>query len=131
MLLICLRPKCCWCSDSRTFVEKKVAARIISHTDLVYLVYQSYNSCTVVDELLLVPVSHIQSASIFDEDIQSHIRNYQKCLVKLFDDEGKAPIFMETVNYLASTEKTILGGGAHACVDVIPVDVPKLEDSKV
>lgn len=45
---------------------------------------------------LLVPMQHHRSLLECDDSAWDEIRNFQKCLIRLFHDQGKQVVFMET-----------------------------------
>ena len=70
---------------------------------------------------IIAPIAHCASSRAVDEDVWEEMRNFKKCLVKMFASQGKECCFIETVVKLG-------GGGAvgaamskHCVVECIPL----------
>ncbi|CEP11049.1 hypothetical protein [Parasitella parasitica] len=70
---------------------------------------------------LIVPVQHVSSTLECDDDIWTEIRNFQKCLMKMFHEQGKGVVFMETVINLRQQR--------HAVIEAIPIPYGVYEDA--
>lgn len=57
---------------------------------------------------LIVPLQHVSSTLECDDDVWTEIRNFQKCLMKMFHEKGQGVIFMETVINLRSQRHTVI-----------------------
>ena len=59
---------------------------------------------------LIIPKSHVQSSLDLDDDDWTEIRNFQKCITRMYDSIDKVPLFMEqTVD------------GLHTYIECFPV----------
>ncbi|XP_023242678.1 CWF19-like protein 2 isoform X2 [Centruroides sculpturatus] len=83
--------KCQFCLDS-SHMKKHL---IVSLGKTVYL---SLPGCqSLVDyHCYIVPMAHVTSGTLLDEDVWSEIQTLKKCLIKMFDEMDKTVIFMET-----------------------------------
>ncbi|KAI8048599.1 CwfJ C-terminus 1-domain-containing protein-like protein [Gilbertella persicaria] len=70
---------------------------------------------------LIVPLQHVSSMLECDDDVWTEVRNFQKCLMKMFHAQNKGCIFMETVVNLRSQR--------HTAIEVIPVPYGVYEDA--
>jgi hypothetical protein len=59
-----------------------------------------------------------------DEDVWEEMRNFKKCLVRMFAQEGKACCFIETAMKFGH-------GGMHAVVECIPIPQEMSEKAKM
>ncbi|KAG6845123.1 hypothetical protein H0H87_000550 [Tephrocybe sp. NHM501043] len=72
-----------------------------------------YLSCTLVDELLeghclIVPIQHHLSMLEADDDVWDEVRNFMKCLMRMFAEEDKGVVFHETVITLKWQKHTVI-----------------------
>ncbi|KAG2212917.1 hypothetical protein INT46_010473 [Mucor plumbeus] len=70
---------------------------------------------------LIVPIQHVPSTLDCDDDVWTEIRNFQKCLMKMFHEQGKGVVFMETVLNLRQQR--------HAVIEAIPIPYGVYEDA--
>ncbi len=63
----------------------------------------------------VVPTEHIPSARVADENTWEEMRNFKKCVLQMFADQGKDCIFIETVLDVDPLTRS------HALVECIPV----------
>ncbi|KAI8981042.1 CwfJ C-terminus 1-domain-containing protein-like protein [Pilobolus umbonatus] len=70
---------------------------------------------------LIVPLQHVSSSLECDDDVWTEIRNFQKCLMKMFHAQGKGVVFMETVVQIRSQR--------HTAIEVIPIPYGVYEDA--
>ncbi|KAI8646313.1 CwfJ C-terminus 1-domain-containing protein-like protein [Parasitella parasitica] len=70
---------------------------------------------------LIVPVQHVSSTLECDDEIWTEIRNFQKCLMKMFHEQEKGVVFMETVINLRQQR--------HAVIEAIPIPYGIYEDA--
>eukprot|EP00878_Enallax_costatus_P025200 GHUV01026934.1.p1 GENE.GHUV01026934.1~~GHUV01026934.1.p1 ORF type:complete len:185 (+),score=60.94 GHUV01026934.1:1165-1719(+) len=62
-----------------------------------------------------MPAEHVASTRQVDDNTWTEIRNFQKCLIRMFMEAGKQVLFLETATGLG-THRT------HAIMECIPVD---------
>ncbi|KAL0954774.1 hypothetical protein HGRIS_003724 [Hohenbuehelia grisea] len=84
-----------------------------------------YLSCTVNDELvkghcLIVPIQHHLSMLEGDDDVWDEVRNFMKCLMRMFAEEDQGVIFYETVISLKKQRHTV--------IECVPLPWDKFED---
>ncbi|EIE80507.1 hypothetical protein G6F55_003340 [Rhizopus delemar] len=93
---------------------------------MVSLATTCYLALSNVHELteghcMIVPLQHVTSTLECDDDVWTEIRNFQKCLMKMFHEQDKGTIFIETVVNLRSHRHTI--------IEAIPVPYGIYEDA--
>ncbi|KAF7727149.1 hypothetical protein EC973_008010 [Apophysomyces ossiformis] len=93
---------------------------------MISLGTQTYLALPNVQELtpghcLIVPLQHVTSMLECDDDVWSEVRNFQKCLLQMFNEQGCGVIFMETVTNLRSHRHTV--------IEAIPIPYHVYEDS--
>ncbi|KAI8331634.1 CwfJ C-terminus 1-domain-containing protein-like protein [Blakeslea trispora] len=93
---------------------------------LVSLATTCYLALPQVHELtpghcMIVPLQHVSSMLECDDDVWTEVRNFQKCLMKMFHAQNKGCIFMETVTNVRSQR--------HTAIEVIPVPYGTYEDA--
>ncbi|KAF7297774.1 Complexed with Cdc5 protein cwf19 [Mycena kentingensis (nom. inval.)] len=86
---------------------------------------RAYLSCTTNEELLpghclIVPVQHHLNMLEADDDVWDEVRNFMKCLMRMFADEDKGVIFYETV--------ISLKGQKHTFIECVPLPWEQFED---
>ncbi|KAF6757552.1 CwfJ C-terminus 1-domain-containing protein-like protein [Ephemerocybe angulata] len=74
---------------------------------------RTYLSCTLTEELvpghcLIVPIQHHLTMLEGDDDVWDEIKNFMKCLMKMFSEEDKGVIFYETVISLKWQKHTVI-----------------------
>ncbi|KAG5651193.1 hypothetical protein H0H81_009546 [Sphagnurus paluster] len=72
-----------------------------------------YLSCTLTEELvdghcLIVPMQHHLSMLEGDDDVWDEVRNFMKCLMRMFAEEDKGVVFFETVITLKYQKHTFI-----------------------
>ncbi|KAJ3491121.1 hypothetical protein NLI96_g954 [Meripilus lineatus] len=87
---------------------------------------RAYLSCTLQDELteghcLIVPIQHHLTLLEGDDDVWDEIRNFMKCLMRMFAEQGKGVIFYETV---ISLKRQL-----HSYIECVPLPWDKFEDA--
>ncbi|KAF9257518.1 hypothetical protein L218DRAFT_965294 [Marasmius fiardii PR-910] len=93
-------------------------APVISMGTRVYL------SCTTTEELvkghcLIVPIQHHLNMLEGDDDVWDEVRNYMKCLMRMFAEEDKGVVFYETVISLKWQK--------HTCIECVPLPWDQFE----
>lgn len=81
-------------------------------------------SCTTNEELvnghcLIVPIQHHLNMLEGDDDVWDEVRNFMKCLMRMFAEEDKGVVFFETVISLKWQK--------HACIECVPVPWDQFE----
>ncbi|KII90551.1 hypothetical protein PLICRDRAFT_52280 [Plicaturopsis crispa FD-325 SS-3] len=84
-----------------------------------------YLSCTLHDELLdghclIVPIQHHLNMLEADDDVWDEVRNFMKCLMRMYADEDKGVVFYETVINLKWQ--------AHTCIECVPLPWDQFEE---
>jgi hypothetical protein len=85
---------------------------------------QTFLALTVVEPLtpghcLIVPVEHVKSTLELEDDAWTEMRNFMKCLMRMFHSQGKSCVFIETVSQ----------GLQHAFIECIPLDQELKDDA--
>ncbi|CAD7940046.1 unnamed protein product [Amoebophrya sp. A120] len=107
---------------------------IISESDLCYVAVENSQVAFLEQEIIIVPWDHVDTISVndMDEDTFKEIRNYQKSLVKFFDEKfQKACIFWEDVQQVPTPDQQHLGAGRHCVVRCFPVEKEFLTELQI
>ncbi|CAO3644300.1 unnamed protein product [Cunninghamella echinulata] len=93
---------------------------------MISLATQTYLALPNTQELtpghcLIVPLQHVGSTLECDDDVWTEIRNFQKCLLRMFDEQNCGVVFMETVTNLRSKRHTV--------IEAIPIPYGVYEDA--
>ncbi len=64
---------------------------------------------------LIVPMAHGGSGRSCDEDVHEEMRNFKKCLLKMYASQGKGALFIET--HLGGA----LGSAKHCVLEAVPL----------
>ncbi|KAI0766423.1 CwfJ C-terminus 1-domain-containing protein-like protein [Trametes elegans] len=72
-----------------------------------------YLSCTLNEELvdghcLIVPIAHHLSTLEGDDDMWDEVKNFMKCLMRMFAEEDKGVVFYETVLSIKAQKHTVI-----------------------
>jgi len=67
----------------------------VAYGNLAYLMLPP-SGRLVPGHCIIAPVAHCASSRAVDEDVWEEIRNFKKCLVKMFAAQGKECCFIET-----------------------------------
>ncbi|CAO3586095.1 unnamed protein product [Absidia cylindrospora] len=70
---------------------------------------------------MIVPVQHVNSTLECDDEVWTEIRNFQKCLMRMFDEQNCGVVFMETVISIRSHRHTV--------IEAIPIPYGVYEDA--
>ncbi|CAH6780001.1 CWF19-like protein 2 [Phodopus roborovskii] len=81
---------CLYCFDSSQFPKHLIVAIGVK----VYLCLPNFRSLTE-GHCLIVPLQHLQAATMLDEDIWEEIQMFRNSLVKMFEEKGLDCIFLE------------------------------------
>eukprot|EP00917_Polyrhabdina_sp_WS-2016_P014330 GHVP01031368.1.p1 GENE.GHVP01031368.1~~GHVP01031368.1.p1 ORF type:complete len:553 (+),score=144.07 GHVP01031368.1:83-1741(+) len=109
---------CSLCMENSSFRQEKEAYVIIK-TENAYLLQQDPKKAICERHYLICSVAHVTSTLELDDNAYEEIRNLQKILVSILDQEDYAPVFMETVRDFPSTEGLLMGQGTHCCIEVV------------
>ncbi|KAI7858632.1 CwfJ C-terminus 1-domain-containing protein-like protein [Circinella umbellata] len=93
---------------------------------MISLGTQTYLALPNVQELtpghcLIIPLQHVGSMLECDDDVWDEVRNFQKCLLQMFNDQGCGVVFMETV--------TNVRGQRHTAIEAIPIPYGTYEEA--
>ncbi|KAJ7069993.1 CwfJ C-terminus 1-domain-containing protein-like protein [Mycena amicta] len=86
---------------------------------------RAYLSCTTNEELmdghcLIVPIQHHLNMLEADDDVWDEVKNFMKCLMRMFAEEDQGVIFYETV--------ISLKGQKHTFIECVPLPWEQFED---
>ena len=101
--------KCSYCMDA----PDKPKHLHVAYGNMAYLMLPPQGRL-VPGHCVIAPISHAQSSRQVDEDVWEEIRNFKKCLVRMFSQEGKECCFIETAMNFGHS-------GRHAVVECIPI----------
>ncbi|KAI8328978.1 CwfJ C-terminus 1-domain-containing protein-like protein [Chlamydoabsidia padenii] len=93
---------------------------------MISLATQTYLALPNTQELapghcMIVPIQHVSSMLECDDEVWTEVRNFQKCLLRMFDEQHCGVVFMETVTNLRSQRHTV--------IEAIPVPYGVYEDA--
>ncbi|KAI8088679.1 CwfJ C-terminus 1-domain-containing protein-like protein [Halteromyces radiatus] len=119
-------------SDHKRTQKALESCRFCYHDDappqcaMISLATQTYLALPNQQELtpghcLIVPLQHVSSTLECDDEVWDEIRNFQKCLLRMFDEQNCGVVFMETVTSLRSHRHTV--------IEAIPVPYGLYEDA--
>ncbi|KAL1950615.1 hypothetical protein VTO73DRAFT_5739 [Trametes versicolor] len=74
---------------------------------------RAYLSCTLSEELveghcIIVPIAHHLSTLEGDDDMWDEVKNFMKCLMRMFAEEDKGVVFYETVLTIKAQKHTVI-----------------------
>ncbi len=101
--------KCIYCIDA----PDKPKHLHVAYGNLAYLMLPAQGRL-LPGHCIIAPIAHAQSSRQVDEDVWEEMRNFKKCLVRMFSQEGKECCFIETAMNLGHA-------GRHAVVECIPI----------
>ncbi|KZW01458.1 hypothetical protein EXIGLDRAFT_602781 [Exidia glandulosa HHB12029] len=92
---------------------------------VVALGTRCYLACTTLEELvpghcIIVPLQHHLAMLEGDDDLWEEVRNFMKCLMRMFAEEDKGVVFFETVISLKKQQ--------HTFIECVPVPWSIFED---
>jgi diadenosine tetraphosphate (Ap4A) HIT family hydrolase len=106
-----VQSRCLFCEDSENMPRNMQ----IAHGYHTFLMLPPVGRL-VPGHCVIVPKAHARSTRQVDEDVWEEIRNFRKCLVKMFVAQGKECCFIETAMHLNSPSNRF-----HAVVECIPL----------
>ncbi|KIY45639.1 hypothetical protein FISHEDRAFT_48891 [Fistulina hepatica ATCC 64428] len=85
----------------------------LPHAPIVAMGTRAYLSCTTHEELvkghcLIVPIQHHLTMLEADDDVWDEVRNFMKCVMRMFSEEDKGVVFYETVISLKWQAHTVI-----------------------
>eukprot|EP00741_Cyanophora_paradoxa_P004323 tig00000792_g4197.t1 len=83
--------KCTLCFEN----PRKAKHLIVSIGAKAYLCLPSKGSL-VPGHCLIVPMNHAKASTDFDEDLWDEVAGFRRALERMFDEQRKVPVFMET-----------------------------------
>ncbi|KAH8550809.1 CwfJ C-terminus 1-domain-containing protein-like protein [Umbelopsis sp. PMI_123] len=107
---------CRWCYQD----GKPPQCAMISLGTKTYLALPNVTDL-VPGHCFIVPLQHAISSLECDDDVWDEIRNFQKCLMRMFHEQGKGVVFMELVKNLKYQRHTV--------IECIPVPYGTVEDA--
>ncbi|KAG9098068.1 hypothetical protein FRC06_006846 [Ceratobasidium sp. 370] len=98
---------CIHCPGNATDEMAPPRAAVIAMGTRVYL------ACTPNEELVpghchIVPLQHMLSSLEADDDVWEEIKNFMKCLMRMFAEEDRGVVFYETVMSLRQQRHTVI-----------------------
>jgi len=93
---------------------------VVAMGDYVYLRLQ-HLSPIGIGHCVIEPIEHVASLADAPEEVATEARNFQKCLIRMFDGRGASVVFIE--QYLKSQ-----GRGAAMSIECVPLPT---RDAKV
>lgn len=120
---------CTRCMESKKFGRRDAIMSVGQHT---YLCIDGFNQCILPGQVFIAPREHHAATTDVDEDVQREIRNYQKSLVRFFEEEEppRAVIFVESAVHRVSRDKALLGAGPHTAIVAYPVEPGLLQEAR-
>ena len=101
--------KCAYCMDA----PDKPKHLHVAYGNSAYLMLPPTGRL-VPGHCIIAPIAHTQSSRQVDEDVWEEMRNFKKCLVRMFAQQGKDCCFIETAMKFGH-------GGRHGIVECIPI----------
>ncbi|GIX60772.1 CwfJ family protein [Babesia caballi] len=118
---------CPWCVASR---QRNLH---ISQSDTAFLALEHWRQAVLFDHLVLAPKQHVQNTLYLDDDAYTELRNYQKTLVRMYDQQGKAVVFVEVSlgdPFLRNKEDGGARQGPHCRIECFPLPADALGEAK-
>lgn len=119
--------QCAMCEASRASELQ------LSHSTSTFLTLEQQRYAILYDQLVLSPIQHVQSTLYLDEVAYTELRNYQKTLVRMFHEQDKAVLFVETSlgdPYHKNKEEGRYSKSQHCYIQCFPVPFDMLQDAK-
>lgn len=82
-------------SDYCEYCPDNEELHFLSASNYVYLALPKKKTFRKYPHFILAPVDHLQTRVGIDESIAEEIKNYQKCLIQMFEKMNLHAIFME------------------------------------
>ena len=110
--------RCAYCLDS----PERPKHLHVAYGNLAYLSLP-HAGRLVPGHCVIAPVAHVPSTRAADEDAWEEIRNFKKCLVRMFAAKGMECCFFETATRVGSGVLGAAGGAdaPHAVVECVPL----------
>ena len=110
--------RCAYCLDS----PERPKHLHVAYGNLAYLSLP-HAGRLVPGHCVIAPVNHVPSSRAADEDAWEEIRNFKKCLVRMFAAKGMECCFVETATRVGSGVLGAAGGAdaPHAVVECVPL----------
>ncbi|GBE59079.1 cwfj c-terminus 1 family protein, putative [Babesia ovata] len=105
----------------------------LSQSTTAFLAMEQQRHAILFDQLVLSPKQHLQSTLYLDDNTYTEIRNYQKTLVRMFDEQGKAVVFVEVSlrdPYLRNKEDGGTRRHQHCRIDCFPIPSEALDEAR-
>ncbi|EDO08103.1 hypothetical protein BBOV_III005400 [Babesia bovis T2Bo] len=118
---------CVMCPSS---MQKEIE---LSQSQTVYLAMEQQRHAIQGDQLIIAPKQHVQSTLYLDDNTYTELRNYQKTLVKMFYEQDKTVLFIETAlsdPYLRNKEDGGSRPQQHCYIQCFPIPLEALDDAK-
>ena len=111
--------RCPHCLDNP---EKPFKHLHVAYGNLAYLALP-HAGRLVPGHCVIAPIAHGPSSRAADEDAWEEMRNFKKCLVRMFASRGKTCVFLETCSRrtTGSMGAFAAAGGRHATVECVPI----------
>ena len=109
-----LHSACAWCLDSPAAVTHLHVARGLH----AYLQVPEHGSLAP-GHCCIVPMTHGVSGRSCDEGTHEEMRNFKKCVLKMFAARGQQAVFMET--FMGAATAGVGATAAHSCIHAVPL----------
>ncbi|KAI4357684.1 hypothetical protein L6164_001618 [Bauhinia variegata] len=103
------KERCLFCLENPNRPMHLVVS-IANHTYLMLPQWQP----VVPGHCCILPIQHEAATRTVDDDVWTEIRNFKKCLIMMFAEQGKEVVFLETVMGLAQQRR-------HCMIECIPL----------
>ena len=104
---------CHSCPGSRSFASR-TTHRIIAQSENVFLLVTVDPLAVAPMHCQIVPKQHVSSMLHCDDETVVEVGRFKSCLRRMFEQEGKGVLFVETAVAFHSRP--------HACVDAVPLE---------
>uniref|UniRef100_A0A1J3GT59 CWF19-like protein 2 n=1 Tax=Noccaea caerulescens TaxID=107243 RepID=A0A1J3GT59_NOCCA len=101
--------RCLFCFEN----PKRPRHLVVSIANFTYLMLPQHQPL-VPGHCCILPMQHEASSRSVDDNVWDEIRNFKKCLIKMFDKQGKDAVFLETVIGLAQQRR-------HCLIECVPI----------
>ena len=102
----------------------------VAYGNLAYLMLPM-SGRLVPGHCVIAPIGHVPSSRACDEDVFEEMRNFKKCLVRMFASQGKGCVFYETVTRLGGSGVVGAAASSHAFIECVPIPDARVDDASM
>ena len=102
----------------------------VAYGNLAYLMLPM-SGRLVPGHCVIAPIGHVPSSRACDEDVFEEMRNFKKCLVRMFASQGKGCVFYETVTRLGGSGVVGAAASSHAFIECVPIQDARVDDASM